>query len=43
MSFGTNENLSHAIGKNNKTVIGIKDKNIAEAIERILNGGDDIG
>ena len=41
--FGTKENLSNCIGKENKTVIGIKDKNLAGAIEKILNGGDVIG
>ena len=37
------ENLSKSIGKDNKAVIGIKDKNLAEAIKKILNGGDVIG
>ena len=32
-----------AIGKENKTVLGIKDKNLAEAIKKILDGGDVIG
>ena len=41
--FGTSEEISKAIGKENKTVVGIKDKNIAGAIEKILNGGDVIG
>ena len=34
---------NNAIGKDNKTVIGIKDKNLADAIKKILDGGDVIG
>ena len=41
--FGNKEEISKAIGKDNKTVIGIKDKNLAMAIEKILDGGDVIG
>ena len=41
--FGKKEDLSKSIGKVNKTVIGIKDKNLAGAIIKILNGGDVIG
>ena len=41
--FGKKEDLSKSIGKVNKTVIGIKDKNLAGAIKKILNGGDVIG
>ena len=41
--FGSKEEISKAIGKDNKTVIGIKDKNLAEAIKKILDGGDVIG
>ena len=41
--FGKKEELSKAIGKINKTVIGIKDKNLAGAIQKKLNGGDVIG
>lgn len=41
--FGKKEEISKSIGKVNKTVIGIKDKNLAEAIKKILNGGDVIG
>ncbi len=37
------DDLSHAIGKNNKAVIGIKNKNFAEQIEKIINGGEIIG
>lgn len=41
--FGKKEDISKAIGKVNKTVVGIKDKNLAGAIQKILNGGDVIG
>ena len=41
--YGKKEELSKAIGKPNKTVVGIKDKNLAGAIIKILNGGDVIG
>lgn len=41
--FGSTERISKAIGKNNKTVIGIQDKNLAGAIQKVLNGGDVIG
>ncbi len=40
---GTIEELSKAIGKNNKAVIGIKNKNFAEQIEKIIIGGEIIG
>ena len=41
--FGNKEDLSKSIGKVNKTVVAIKDKNLAGAIIKILNGGDVIG
>lgn len=41
--FGNKEFLSKSIGKSNKTVIGVKDKNLADAIKKILDGGDVIG
>ena len=41
--FGKKDDLSKAIGKLNKTVIGVKDKNLAGAIKKILDGGDVIG
>lgn len=41
--FGNKDEISKSIGKNNKTVLGIKDKNLAEAIKKILDGGDVIG
>ncbi len=41
--FGNKDDISKSIGKHNKTVLGIKDKNLAEAIKKILDGGDVIG
>lgn len=37
------EELSKAIGKQNKVVIGVKEKEFAQAIEKIINGGEMIG
>ncbi len=37
------DNLSKAIGKNNKAVLGIKDTNFAESIQKKYSGGDVIG
>ena len=39
----TIENLSKAIGKSNKAIIGIKDKNLAKEIQKKYDGGDVIG
>lgn len=41
--IATIEQLSSAIGKPNKAVIGIKEKGFAEAIIKIINGGAAIG
>lgn len=41
--FGNIDDLSRAIGKSNKAVIGIKNKNFADQIEKIINGGEIIG
>ena len=38
--LGKIENNSKAIGKENKAIIGIKDKNIAEGINKIICGGE---
>lgn len=40
---GDIENLSKAIGKNNKAIIGIKDINFANSIQEKYDGGDVIG
>ena len=39
----TIENLSKAIGKNNKAILGIEDINLANEIQKIINGGEAIG
>lgn len=41
--WGNKEDISKSIGKINKAVIGIKDKNLAGAVKKILSGGDVIG
>ncbi|MCI8759639.1 MAG: 50S ribosomal protein L7ae [Clostridia bacterium] len=40
---GEIEILSQAIGKSNKAIIGIEEKNLAKEIQKIKNGGEDIG
>ena len=37
------ENLSKAIGKSNKAIIGIKEENLSKEIQKINNGGEAIG
>ena len=39
----TIEEMSRAIGKNNKAIVGITDKQFANAMEKNINGGDVIG
>ena len=41
--FGTIFDNSRAIGKHNKAVIGIKDKNLADAIKKEIHGGGEFG
>ena len=41
--FGNIEELSKAIGQNNKAVIGIREKNLSDQITKIIDGGDVIG
>ena len=41
--YGTIFDNSRAIGKHNKAVIGIKDKNLADAIKKEIHGGGVIG
>ena len=41
--FGTISNISNAIGKTNKAILGIMDMNLAREIKKIYNGGDSIG
>lgn len=40
---GNIEELSKAIGKNNKAILGIKDGKMAEGIQKKYNGGDLVG
>ena len=40
---GNIQELSKTIGKNNKAILGIKDINFAETIQKKYNGGDVIG
>ncbi len=37
------EELSKAVGKQNKVVIGVKEKGFAQAIKKIISGGEMIG
>ncbi len=41
--YGTIFENSRAIGKHNKAIIGIKDKNLADAIKKEIHGGGVIG
>ena len=41
--FVTISNISNAIGKTNKAILGIMDMNLAREIKKIYNGGDSIG
>ncbi len=41
--YGNIEQNSKAIGKTNKAVIAIKDRNFSEAIGQIISGGEAIG
>ena len=36
----TIEELSNSIGRANKAIVGIKDKGFAQAINKIINGGE---
>ena len=40
---GKIDELSKAIGKSNKAIIGIKDLNLSKEIQKISNGGEVIG
>jgi len=41
--IATIEEISQSIGKKNKAIVGVVDKNFAQAIEKNINGGDGIG
>ena len=40
IEWGDSKIMSKAIGKQNKVVIGIKDKNLSDAIKKVINGGE---
>ena len=40
--YGTIDENSRAVGKDNKAILGIKDRNLANAIKKIIYGGDTI-
>lgn len=39
----TIEELSNSIGRANKAIVGIKDKGFAQAINKVISGGEMIG
>lgn len=41
--YGSIDSNSKAIGKHNKAVIGIKDKNLADGIKKVIHGGEELG
>lgn len=43
IAYGSIEENSKAIGKKNKAIIAIKDKNFSDAIAKIIDGGGTIG
>lgn len=43
IEFSTIDKISHAMGKKNKSVICINDKNMGEEIYKIICGGEAIG
>ena len=43
IEIGKIEELSKAIGKSNKAIIGVEEKNLSIEIQKIYNGGEGIG
>lgn len=41
--YGKIEENSKAIGKHNRAIIGILDKNLAVAIQKVIHGGEEFG
>jgi len=41
--YGTIENNSKTIGKKNRAIIGITEKNLAENIKKVIHGGGEFG
>lgn len=43
LMYGNIEENSKAIGKHNRAIIGILDKNLAVAIQKVIHGGEEFG
>ena len=41
--FGNISENSKSIGKHNKAIIGILDKNLANSLQKVINGGEEFG
>lgn len=41
--YGNIEDNSKAIGKHNRAIIGVLDKNLADAIKKLIHGGEQFG
>lgn len=41
--YGNIDKNSKAIGKHNRAIIGILDKNLAVAIQKVIHGGEEFG
>lgn len=41
--YGNIEENSKSIGKHNRAIIGILDKNLAVAIQKVIHGGEEFG
>ena len=42
IEYGLIDEISKSIGSNNKAIVGIKDKNFANEIYKIISGGEDL-
>ena len=41
--FGNISENSKSIGKHNKAIIGILDKNLADSLQKVIHGGEEFG
>ena len=41
--FGNISENSKSIGKHNKAIIGILDKNLADSVQKVIHGGEEFG
>ncbi len=41
--YGNIKDNSKSIGKNNRAIIGIIDKNLAESVKKVIYGGEPVG